>query len=92
MTGAGVSRRVGRIASAREEVALDAEVRRLAAHLGIPASELRGEVQAVERLCREARAFTVESRVAAVARDLGMPVAELRAEIDRLREAADATA
>ncbi len=92
MRRAGVVARVARVVAHRQDTELDAEVRRLAAHLGIPAAELRAEAEEVTRLCRDAGAFTVDARVAVVARDLGMPARELRAEVDRLREAVDAAA
>lgn len=92
MSRSRTAARVGRVAAAYEAAELEAELRRLAAYLGIPVDELRAEVEEVDRLCRAAGAFTVETRVAAVARDLGIPADELRAEAERLREDAYAEA
>ena len=92
MSGATRARRLDRVSAAREAATLGAEVRRVAAYLGVPVAEVRAEVEDVARLCRAAGAFTVDARVAVVARDLGMPADELRAEIARLRKAIDATA
>ncbi len=82
-----ITSRTDRVVRAHRLAAFDAEVVRLAAHLGIPESELRAEVEEVDHICRVAGAFTVEARVIAVAKDLGLPADEVRIEAERLRAA-----
>lgn len=85
MSAGRLTKRLARVVGSREAAALGAEVRRVAAHLGIRASELRAEVGEVDRICRAAGTVTVEARVAAVARDLGGPAAWLREEAEQVR-------
>ena len=79
-----VDARVARFAAHRHEAALEAELRRHAAALGVPVAELRAEAEEVARRCRAAGASTLDACVALVAQDLGLTPEELRAEVWRM--------
>jgi hypothetical protein len=85
MRAKAVTQRLDRVAATRQAGWLDAEVRRMAAQIGVAEAELRHEAEEVERVCRVAGAVTAEERVAAVAAAIGVTVDELRQELEQVR-------
>ena len=85
MSAKTVTRRLDRVATAKQAVWLDVEVRRMAAHLGISEIELSREADAIERVCRLAGAVTEEERLAAIAADIGVTPEVLLRELEHVK-------